>query len=237
VTVDEFISKLSHVSPGPPGQWTAYCPVHEGDGQKHKPSLGVGTGNAGEILVHCFVGCGVADIVKAMGLELADLYPTGRSVLIHRPRPCNVIPPWIPADPAWQSLTATARWLLHCFSEEMRDVVDKAGSLGYAPLADTVTDESGLSCRAAELNAAKLSKAGFLVKVAQGGQVAHLPGKRPTGRIYKSNLYGIPGQRGALDAYAVPWNGRAQKLRTSGTRANSSHDCFKKEGSLEEERY
>jgi len=237
VTVDEFISKLRNVRPGGPGQWTAYCPVHEGDGRKHKSSLGVGTGNAGEILVHCFVGCGVAEIVKAMGLELADLYPTRRGVLKHRLRPCNVLPPWIRADSAWETLPTTARWLLHCFAEEMRDVVDKAGSLGYAPLADSVTGESGLCSRAAELNAAKLSKAGFLVKVAQGGQAAQLPGKRATGRIYKSNLYGIPGRRGALGAYAVPWNGRAQNLRTSGTCANSNHDCFMEGSSLEEERY
>src|SRR5215212_4736394 len=50
---------------------TAFCPAHD---DWNKPSLSVGVGEDGRVLLHCFVGCGFEDIVAAMGLEQPDLF-------------------------------------------------------------------------------------------------------------------------------------------------------------------
>jgi hypothetical protein len=54
-----------------PGQASACCPAHDDKG----PSLSVRETPDGAILLHCFAGCTVAEIVGAMGLELHDLFP------------------------------------------------------------------------------------------------------------------------------------------------------------------
>jgi hypothetical protein len=56
------------------GQWSARCPAHDDRG----PSLTVKEADDGKILVHCFSGCSVEDVVHAIGLSLADLFPRAR---------------------------------------------------------------------------------------------------------------------------------------------------------------
>lgn len=51
--------------------WMAKCPVHD----DRKASLSIGTGDDGKILLKCFAGCSLDDIVAAAHLELADLFP------------------------------------------------------------------------------------------------------------------------------------------------------------------
>lgn len=50
---------------------TARCPV----GCQERPSLSVTEGKDGKVLVKCFAGCEFADVVAALGLEEADLFP------------------------------------------------------------------------------------------------------------------------------------------------------------------
>lgn len=50
---------------------TARCPAHEDD----RASLSASEGKDGKVLLRCFAGCQVADIVKALGLEMKDLFP------------------------------------------------------------------------------------------------------------------------------------------------------------------
>lgn len=50
--------------------WLAKCPAHE----DHKASLSIGLNSRGDVLLHCFAGCAVENIVTALGLTLADLY-------------------------------------------------------------------------------------------------------------------------------------------------------------------
>ena len=50
--------------------YKALCPAH-GD---RSPSLSVKEGDDGRVLLHCFAGCGVGDIVAAMDLRLSDLF-------------------------------------------------------------------------------------------------------------------------------------------------------------------
>jgi len=51
--------------------WVARCPAHE---DRH-PSLSVGVGDDGRVLLHCYAGCDVQAVVAALGLQMADLYP------------------------------------------------------------------------------------------------------------------------------------------------------------------
>lgn len=51
--------------------WTACCPAH-GD---TNPSLAIKVTDDGRVLIHCFAGCSVEEVVGAVGLALPDLYP------------------------------------------------------------------------------------------------------------------------------------------------------------------
>jgi len=53
----------------------AHCPAHD---DKNK-SLSVTKGDDERVLVHCHAGCTVNNIVEAMGLTLADLFPPSKS--------------------------------------------------------------------------------------------------------------------------------------------------------------
>lgn len=74
--VDNFLSKLDKVHRTGAGKWQACCPAHDDRG----PSLSIAEGDDGRILVHCFAGCAVHEIVAAVGIDIADLFP---------PRECN----------------------------------------------------------------------------------------------------------------------------------------------------
>ena len=47
------------------------CPVH-GD---NNPSLSVGEGYDGRILMHCFKGCSAKDVCASIGKKIRDLFP------------------------------------------------------------------------------------------------------------------------------------------------------------------
>jgi hypothetical protein len=69
--VEDFVSRLEKVKRTGKGSWLARCPAHE----DRSPSLSVGVGDDGRILVRCFAECGAHAVVSALGLELSDLYP------------------------------------------------------------------------------------------------------------------------------------------------------------------
>lgn len=52
-------------------QWSACCPAHDDRG----PSLSVRELSDGRVLLHCFAGCTVDEVLGALGLEVADLFP------------------------------------------------------------------------------------------------------------------------------------------------------------------
>jgi hypothetical protein len=70
--VARFLEKLDHVVSRGDG-WTARCPAHE-DSQ---PSLSVGQGDDGRVLLYCHSGCSTEAIVKALDLELRELFEKG----------------------------------------------------------------------------------------------------------------------------------------------------------------
>lgn len=52
--------------------YRADCPAQP---DKKSQSLTIREGDDGRVLLHCFAGCAKADVVAAMGLTMADLYP------------------------------------------------------------------------------------------------------------------------------------------------------------------
>lgn len=78
MTVDELISRLDGVRRSGSG-WKAKCPAHADS----DPSLSIREGERG-LLVHCFAGCPVEDIIAALELAMRDLFtdtPTPRGQL------------------------------------------------------------------------------------------------------------------------------------------------------------
>lgn len=65
-----LLSRLEGVR-GKSPKWMARCPAHSDNG----PSLSIRQLDDGRVLVHCFAGCGATDVMAAVGMTLADLYP------------------------------------------------------------------------------------------------------------------------------------------------------------------
>ena len=66
-----LLSRLDGVRQTGDSKWLARCPSHE----DRSPSLSISETNDGTILIHCFAGCGGADVVGAVGLEWSALFP------------------------------------------------------------------------------------------------------------------------------------------------------------------
>ncbi len=71
VIADRLLDRLEGVKQVGPNRWVAKCPAHN----DRSPSLSVSLGDDGKLLIWCFAGCGAADVMAAVGLELSDLYP------------------------------------------------------------------------------------------------------------------------------------------------------------------
>jgi hypothetical protein len=70
---DLLLAKLDGVRATGPCRSLALCPVPAHDDRT--PSLSVRELDDGRILLHCFGGCSVEDVLAAIGLELDDLFP------------------------------------------------------------------------------------------------------------------------------------------------------------------
>jgi hypothetical protein len=68
---DLLLSRLGKVKASGPGKWMACCPAHA----DRSASLSVRQVDDGRVLVHCFAGCSVEEVVRAVGLDLSDLFP------------------------------------------------------------------------------------------------------------------------------------------------------------------
>ncbi|MCU0500596.1 MAG: DNA primase [Anaerolineae bacterium] len=73
MTADALLCRLDGLQGRAP-KWRAICPAHQS--QHGTRSLAIGEADDGRLLVHCFAGCDAQAIVAAVGLELADLFPT-----------------------------------------------------------------------------------------------------------------------------------------------------------------
>lgn len=57
-------------------RWRACCPAHGG---RNASALSIGVGGEGQVLLTCFAGCPIEDVVHALGLEMNDLFPPRES--------------------------------------------------------------------------------------------------------------------------------------------------------------
>lgn len=71
MSAEILLSRLDRVKRTGPGRWQARCPAHDDKG----PSLTVRELDDGRVLLHCFAGCDVHEVVAAAGLTLSDLFP------------------------------------------------------------------------------------------------------------------------------------------------------------------
>lgn len=69
--VNDLVARLEKAKRTSRDSWLACCPAHK----DRTPSLTVRGLDDGRILVHCFSGCGAADVMAAIGLETSDLFP------------------------------------------------------------------------------------------------------------------------------------------------------------------
>lgn len=69
--VDNILSRLDKVKRTGDGTYQARCPAHADRG----PSLSVRETDDGRVLVHCFAGCSVHDVIAAVGMDISDLFP------------------------------------------------------------------------------------------------------------------------------------------------------------------
>jgi hypothetical protein len=71
MAADKLLGQLEKVRKTGPDRWMARCPAHA----DRNASLSVREKGDGGVLVHCFAGCTVHEVVAAAGVELADLFP------------------------------------------------------------------------------------------------------------------------------------------------------------------
>jgi hypothetical protein len=76
--IDALLSRLEGIRQTGAGRWVTKCPSHN----DKSPSLAVRELDDGRILIHCFSGCGVHEVLDAIGLTFSDLFP--EKVLGHR---------------------------------------------------------------------------------------------------------------------------------------------------------
>lgn len=102
-----LLDRLDQVRDKGRDRWVARCPAHE----DRKPSLSIAETPDGRVLVNCFSGCAVEDVLAAVGLTLEDLFPPRESVLAAttdgRPSKGPSTRPW------------TAAQVLDCLDEDM----------------------------------------------------------------------------------------------------------------------
>jgi hypothetical protein len=117
------------------GGYRARCPAHDGK----SASLSIAQGDTGTLLVHCFTGCAVHDVLAAVGLWVGDLFPT-RDLRMMTPaersqiRQAALVPRW--------------RAALEVLSHEATVLLIAANKLGDG---DTLTDDELTRMRVAAL--------------------------------------------------------------------------------------
>lgn len=72
--IEQLLARLPSAKPRGHGRWIALCPVHD----DKNPSLSITETQDGIILLRCWAGCGIDEIVRAVGLALSDLFPRNR---------------------------------------------------------------------------------------------------------------------------------------------------------------
>lgn len=141
MNVHDLLARLSRVQPAGTLKWQALCPAHD---DRH-PSLSVGEGEDGRVLLKCFAGCSAESIVAGMGLSMRDLMqdgiprPTLRQVTskathrVQADRRPSTAPPFEPADAVRIWALARSRARDDDAVEEHRPVYEYLAKRGLMP--------------------------------------------------------------------------------------------------------
>jgi hypothetical protein len=70
--VDNFLGKLDKVRKTGRDSWRACCPGHNGS---NPTALTIREVDDGRVLIKCFHGCSVEQIVSSVGMQVSDLFP------------------------------------------------------------------------------------------------------------------------------------------------------------------
>lgn len=110
--LERLIARLRKVKRTGQQRWVACCPAHD---DSH-PSLSVRQLPDGRILLHCFADCAVTDVVAAVGMDIADLFPQPLEGMHHRAKvrkPLNL-------DDVVRCLAADALLIVQCSNLMLR---------------------------------------------------------------------------------------------------------------------
>ena len=66
-----FVDQLDKAVSVGNNRWKACCPAHD----DLSPSLSIKQLDDGRVLLHCFAGCSVEDVVAAVGFDMTHLFP------------------------------------------------------------------------------------------------------------------------------------------------------------------
>jgi hypothetical protein len=66
----QLLDRLERVKATGAGKWLARCPAHD----DRSPSLAIREADD-KVLIHCFSGCSVSQVLHAVGLQMVDLFP------------------------------------------------------------------------------------------------------------------------------------------------------------------
>jgi hypothetical protein len=71
MSIEIITSKLEKIKRTGTGRWMASCPSHA----DKTASLSLRQLDDGRILLHCFAGCNVDEVLSAIGMTINDLFP------------------------------------------------------------------------------------------------------------------------------------------------------------------
>ena len=139
---------------------SALCPAHDDT----RPSLSLGVGDDERALVHCFADCPTTLVVRALGLEMSDLYvPTATKRQTYLRRSRKAVPPnaqdWI--------YGITPRFLTESadpMCQKLFDYLDmRQGTRGRPARGDqAIADALGCQARTVRVYAEHLAGAGWV---------------------------------------------------------------------------
>lgn len=81
ITARDVLPQLKKVRRSGRG-WTALCPAHD----DKKPSLSIADGDRG-LMLHCFTGCSVENVKRALGVDTRQTWPAPRRIVRPAVRP------------------------------------------------------------------------------------------------------------------------------------------------------
>lgn len=74
MSAEPLIARLSTAKKQGLNSWRAKCPAHDGTSNS---GLKITDCDDGRVLIHCFGGCSVQDVLNSVGMTYADVMPDG----------------------------------------------------------------------------------------------------------------------------------------------------------------